>query len=305
MPKRPPRARDSEVSLDYDGLDCEYGPRKRQIGGRYESEPVKGVTSGPVDVESGQRSAFPVANTNNDGAVSGPPLNVSDYLLAVRAEAQARPSFVASEQNFRSHSDRILRSYDGDYINSSPGSRPEPRPEPRAASSESSEPDLTRPVVISKQWHDQFVKQFTEVHGALADRVKYRSDLGPADGAIELPHTLSKWRQFILTPVNAPTLKILQQLDHMTVVKLLGYCRKWASARMDPNLGKWIYALLIKLPHVVTGEEVSILRQLAKKCLCIRNNPHDELDPVTQYTLDMILCVVGDIYGQSDLIIIK
>lgn len=274
--------------------------RKRRFGDdgeggvtlNYDDDGVKkGVISGPVDPEFGQRVAFPGLDENDGGKSNGngPPLSVEDYLRSVMSEASSRPSFVVAK-------DRVvkpviprgrgaLRSYDqtDDEV---------------VVKKTVQETKKRVPVSIDGNWINAFLKQFSLTKAETSQAlVKVESS-----NEVELPQTFSKWRQFVLNPENAPQLSLLKRLDHAMVVKLIGYCHKWVSSKMAPELAQWIYSLLVLLPDTVIGDDISTLRELAKKCIQVKQNPHWPLDPVTAYTLDMVIAIVARYYKQLDLL---
>lgn len=278
--------------------------RKRRFGGGVEGSVVldydegggssRGVTSGPIDAEFGQRVAFPGLDQDDGGAengipFNGPPLSVEDYLRSVKAEASSCPSFVvAKDKVVKPVTPRgrgALRSYDheAEDVTRRPVKKPVTKPVP---------------VVIDSNWTKVFLGQFA--------RTKEETSRGLAKAEplndVELPQTFSKWRQFVLSPENAPQLSLLKRLDHALVVKLIGYCHKWVSSKIAPELAQWIYSLLVLLPDTVIGDEISTLRELAKKCIQVKHNPHWPLNPVTAYTLDMVITIVARYYKQLDLL---
>ncbi|KAI9145283.1 survival motor neuron interacting protein 1-domain-containing protein [Paraphysoderma sedebokerense] len=110
-----------------------------------------------------------------------------------------------------------------------------------------------------------------------------------------------------------PHLSILAALSHRQTVHLLRLHNSWIS---DDNITKaqseWIFALLVKLDKLLTGDELSILRELAKKCSKIRdvlaNQRYDpgatdggEVSNQIAY-VNMIIAIVSGYFGQLDLL---
>lgn len=254
----------------------------------------KVITAGPLDPEVGQRAAFPEVDMMNAGPITGPPLNVEDYLSSVRREASERPSFVVSRKDKLARDPVVpkgrgkLRSYDED--NNGRGTNGSRKEVPAKNTTSCG-------VVIDRAWRNAFMEQFKRTKGEIS-KIDKNTDVN-----IELPQTFSKWRQFILAPENRPRVSLLKRLDHELVMRLIGYCHKWVSSKMAPELAQWIYSLLVILPdEIMVGEDISVLRQLAKKCIQVKSNPHWQLDAVTAYTLDLVVTVVTEEYKQLDLL---
>ncbi|KAA8898672.1 hypothetical protein TRICI_006489 [Trichomonascus ciferrii] len=273
----------ARVVLNYDE-DC----------GRGNNKPV---TSGPMDAEFGQRVAFPGLDNVDRGVDSidnGPPLSVEDYLRTVKTEASSRPSFVvAKDKAVRPvvpPGRGVLRSYEQHQAED------DGIPHGRQIKKTTRRP--VAPVEIDGNWAVLFLEQFSRTKEDISRGLARVETLNE----VELPQTFSKWRQFVLSPENAPHLSLLKRLDHALVVKLIGYCHKWVSSKMAPELAQWIYSLLVLLPDTVIGDDVSTLRELAKKCIQVKQNPHWPLNPVTAYTLDMVITIVARYYKQLDLL---
>jgi Survival motor neuron (SMN) interacting protein 1 (SIP1) len=251
-------------------------------------------TSGELDLESGQRSAFPTIQcTEVKGDV---PLNPTDYIALVRSEAAKRPPFVWSSGNSLvvPAGRRTLKSYeDGVSLNSAPASGSK-------LVSQSGTIRTTLPYAIDSNWHFLFIEKFEHVKECALSV----SAEGMQTPAVVIPDTMAKWRLFMLDDAHPPTLSLVKSFSVGTIVTLLGYQTKWISTRLSERFTQWIYSLLVCLPSVLEGKDIAILREMAKKSIKIRIRPDKPLDTNTCYALDMIISIVAGYYRQHDLAVI-
>lgn len=68
-----------------------------------------------------------------------------------------------------------------------------------------------------------------------------------------------------------------------------------------------VWKLFLRIDKVLDPNECSVIRDLGKKALTIKSKQlKDEnkatVDSISKYTTDMILVIVGNYYGQSDLL---
>lgn len=82
------------------------------------------------------------------------------------------------------------------------------------------------------------------------------------------------------------------------ILTLLQYHIEWLNNDMTQKRAQWIFALLVYLDPVMTAEHTSILRDLARKCIRLRDD-QDQLDKVAEHNL--IITIVAKVYGQADL----
>lgn len=85
------------------------------------------------------------------------------------------------------------------------------------------------------------------------------------------------------------------------------YITRWLSITSRPTLSQWIWKLFLRIDKVLDPNECSVIRDLGKKALTIKSKQlKDEnkatVDSISKYTTDMILVIVGNYYGQSDLL---
>ncbi|KND01348.1 uncharacterized protein SPPG_03160 [Spizellomyces punctatus DAOM BR117] len=100
-----------------------------------------------------------------------------------------------------------------------------------------------------------------------------------------------------------PLLNLICNLEQGEVLKVLKYHTNWLS---DDDISEeqcqWIFALLLRLDTLLHGDEVSIIRDLCRKCRGIRSHMIDlDAGDPRAATLNMIVAIVSHIFGQRDL----
>lgn len=241
--------------------------RKRQ---RVEED--QGYTQGPLDETFGQHSAFPIEQDDDS--------DVMKYLTSVRQEAE---------------SDRCVYFVE--------------RKEEEATEDEIGEATMqaVEDIVVGEielheaiQWRDNLLHNFLSLKDELKTHI---SRINQAHNLLvdPLPQTAVAWRKLVFqnTP---PTVDLLfNSVDHSTTIKLLIYCTHWLSINIPENLSKWIYMLFLRLENILDHSEVSIVRDLAKKAIKLREK--ENLTSISKYTMDMVISVVGIYYRQRDLLV--
>ncbi|KAF9581871.1 gem (nuclear organelle) associated protein 2 [Lunasporangiospora selenospora] len=98
-----------------------------------------------------------------------------------------------------------------------------------------------------------------------------------------------------------PEPRFLIRLNQGHLFRLLQYHMRWmAEDDMTEQEGKWLYAIFLKLDRLVESDEVSILRNMAKKCARIRSHLHIESGSKLA-TVNMVITIVARFFGQEDL----
>lgn len=311
MPSKRKRANHVQVQRKRPSLDVTEGGRVAPTDENVESlddyydnpqaSNTNAQTSGPINVDTGQRSAFPILASGSNPNMDNPPLNAMDYLSRVNKEASARPSIVHVNRPAQTLPPRVVQ-FGGRTLKSySDNPAPVTVPSPSSAHQPQSAPQPPTALTVDLTWHTAFLGSFAAAKAAL-NSAPNRPLPDRYAGPEALPQTLSKWRQFFLDPANLPIVSLVSSFPHPLLIKLLGYCQKWVSGNMSPLLARWIYALLVRLPDTLTGDEVAVLRDLAKKCILVRNNPLQPLSETTKFCLDTTVSIVAGVYSQKDLI---
>ncbi|QSL64567.1 hypothetical protein MERGE_001868 [Pneumocystis wakefieldiae] len=229
------------------------------------------VISGPVDVETNQRGVFPELlelgeSSDSDDSL---PLDGVSYLKKVRIEAKHRPVVKSVEAPPTTTITQIL----------------EPRISNRTEQ------------IYSSVWEGKFLERFIKL------RKNFNLQKKPVLLGL-LPKNKAEWHQLIMDELKPPTISLLNSIDQGTALNLLKWNTKWFSCNSSKQQITWIFFLLIKLDMVMTSDELSILRELCKKCLFLRNSKKN-LPLHIQSNIDMVISVVGNIFGQKDLLLNK
>lgn len=122
-----------------------------------------------------------------------------------------------------------------------------------------------------------------------------------------------------------PDLQVASRIDSHTAFELLKYHLNWMRDDSLKNTeGLWLFVLLIRLDPLLTSDQVSILRELCRKCKKIRKSlftkqhaaekgesPIDRQEsqamPMRSKTskevaaLNMVIAVIAEVFGQKDL----
>ncbi|RPA94334.1 hypothetical protein L873DRAFT_1793011 [Choiromyces venosus 120613-1] len=259
-------------------------------GGGYEFDASKGY----IDPTTGQRGAFPGLEGEPDDFY-GPANNGMDYLRMVRSEAKGVPTLLVAGQkvrrplplpvlqsdtlNYDDEPEAIERLVDemeeGEIIESQEkddGQGWYHDGAYTAAIDPTAATPLTEPPTALSLWHGALLTSFRSVRQSL--HANPPIPLLPLAVSPLLPprKQRSLWQQHIFN--THPTPKELWGIDQQTVLRLL----KWLTQRM-PEIAKhkngrcwsqWLWGLLMRLDDCLTADETSIVRELGKRCLIIR-----------------------------------
>ncbi|KAK3815281.1 MAG: survival motor neuron interacting protein 1-domain-containing protein [Benniella sp.] len=98
-----------------------------------------------------------------------------------------------------------------------------------------------------------------------------------------------------------PQPQFMAMLNQGHLIWLLKYHLRWlAEDDITDHEGRWLYALLLKLDPLVESDEISLLRNLAKKCSRIRSHLNSESGSKLA-TVNMVITIVARLFGQNDL----
>lgn len=132
-------------------------------------------------------------------------------------------------------------------------------------------PAAEPPTALSL-WHNALLTSFRSVRQGL--HANPPAPLLPLAVSPSLPvrKQRSLWQQHIFN--THPTPKELWGIDQQTVLRLL----KWLTQRMSEMAkhkngrcwSQWLWGLLVRLDDCLTADETSIVRELGKRCLIIR-----------------------------------
>ncbi|AOW02006.1 survival motor neuron interacting protein 1-domain-containing protein [Yarrowia lipolytica] len=233
-------------------------------------------TAGPLNEDTGQRSAFPLDEQVADLDLEGPPMDVAQYLAQVKREANQSPAFTTVKGQRRATT-------------------------PSTYSKKYTEMSLVMPLSVINEWRVEIRKSFMELRKTVQSHGDERPEL-PADS--ELPTTFSKWKTFISGSSSPePTLQFIASLPHQQLFMLLEYCHKWLGPKISRGLSIWLMGLLSCLPDILDASEQASVRSLGKRALEILQNPkYDRLTDVTEFALKSVVIICADVYHQHDLV---
>ncbi|KAG4305900.1 hypothetical protein PORY_000810 [Pneumocystis oryctolagi] len=240
----------------------------------------KNLTSGPIDIETNQRGVFPemIELDNSSEEDDDLPSDGISYLKQVRMEAKHRPGIMVAQLPLFA------------------STKPEETVKKVIVKNE-----LEEQLVISGEksyssvWQKNFLKKFTALRASF-------NSLPVTSNLLLLPKNKTGWHQLILETLQFPTVPMLCHIDQYTALNLLKWNTKWLSCNSPRQQMMWIFFLLVKIDIVMTSDELSILRELSKKCLILRKSKTD-LPLHIQSNIDMVISVVGNLFGQKDLLL--
>ncbi|KAG5355729.1 hypothetical protein CJU89_5437 [Yarrowia sp. B02] len=232
-------------------------------------------TAGPLDEDTGQRSAFPLEEVG-DLDLDGTPTDVAQYLAQVKREANQSPAFTTVGGQRRAAN-------------------------PSAYSKQYTDMSAVKPLSVVNEWRVEIRKSFMELRKTVQAHGDERPEL-PAD--VELPSTFSKWKTFISgSTAPEPTLQFIASLPHQQLFMLLEYCHKWLGPKISRGLSIWLTGLLACLPDILDASEQASVRNLGKRALEILQNPkYNRLTDVTVFALKSVVIISADVFHQHDLV---
>ncbi|KAG5440622.1 hypothetical protein PCK2_000332 [Pneumocystis canis] len=205
----------------------------------------KHVTSGPIDIETNQRGVFPEIIELNSSSEDEDilPFDGISYLKQVRAEAKHRPGFKVAQIPF------VI-------------SMGQQSPMITKEANEGND-SVKNSVKYSFLWQDKFLKTFTLLRKSLSSQ--------NINVSSSLPKDKTEWHKLILKTPHPPTVSLLFNINQHTSLNLLKWNTEWLSYDSPREQMMWIFFLLARIDIVMTSDELSILRELGKKCLILRN----------------------------------
>ncbi|ODQ67652.1 hypothetical protein NADFUDRAFT_82070 [Nadsonia fulvescens var. elongata DSM 6958] len=285
------------------------------------------------ELPSATRSAM-----QNSGWLTGTELNYGNSQGTTEAENKSEPVnreiSVPAKTEIEKEIDTIGSKARGDQKLTIPYTSPIPdlnfRPRPNSISATD-----TEGIILS------FEKAKRELMDIIAQKspsaINSDTEIHRVQTIIKsLPNNFTSWRKFILNPRNHPSDLLLSQPEFNLplVYKLIVYCEQLVNKKIDRNLSLWVWSLLVRVPRILAGEEIGIIRSLAKKCAKVKKNmannhnskqviitdsltlqkasPGESVDVefdgnneakiIADFSLDMVVILVGIFWRQSDLL---
>ncbi|KAL7276021.1 hypothetical protein RUND412_001016 [Rhizina undulata] len=250
---------------------------------------------GYVDPSTGQRGAFPGLE-EDDGEFYGPANDGIDYLRMVRSEAKGVPSLLVANPkllkplkrptlavqppeeglNYDDEApEKTVEEQGGDDINEEEVEEEEDNlgwyyDGTYTASAPIIQPTESLPPTALEIWHAALLDKFRKL------RLSLHTSLQKVPRTSSPRREKDEWRNRIL--YTAPTPKELWSLDQQTVLTLLRWNIHWLTLSRKRRwwIGKfwaaWMWSLLLKLDECLTADEISIVRELGKRCALVKEN---------------------------------
>ncbi|KAI0677032.1 survival motor neuron interacting protein 1-domain-containing protein [Trametes maxima] len=123
-----------------------------------------------------------------------------------------------------------------------------------------------------------------------------------------------------------PTPTLMQHIDHKYAIHLLMYFTHWINLRLEqssfsltditPSHARWMFALLSRVDDWISGDETSLLRNLARACISLvverrrrraslgeseAGEMSEEANMIDDASCWMVVCAVTGFWGQRDL----
>lgn len=219
-------------------------------------------TSGPLDPEFGQRSAFPIGSDIT--IPEGEPTNGLEYVLKVRKEAEDMARKIIT-QDVEPPSKRPMRRHN--------------------LPTQKLEYDEKSNFIVYEYMKSTFgiesPRSFFDFVAEAREAVKTR--------AVDANNCNSQatWKEFIME--NEPIM-----MDHSTNLRIIKYLARWGQHQWTLSMSKWAWIAVLRLPELLTADETALLRDLVRAGQLAKDE--EELQ-----FLNAVARVAVDNYGQADL----
>ncbi|KAG2174173.1 hypothetical protein INT43_004193 [Umbelopsis isabellina] len=164
-------------------------------------------------------------------------------------------------------------------------------------------------LLPKEAWRLTFIKRFEAVKESLSRQSKLPTTF------TKLPHKNDRiqWYRFLYgtdghtaeaEPISghAPDVSIIQRISQDLSLKLLFYHIEWLEdSTFTSKQATWLWALLTRLDKVMTSDQLSMLRDVSRKFISMRQVHQDPLDPQVIY-LNILITIVAKHFGQADLL---
>lgn len=168
-------------------------------------------------------------------------------------------------------------------------------------------------LLATPEWQQIQITEFRKIRHRVDE---LRQNYNPSGVSMDLDFTeicqSEKWEQYCRE--NPPLLTTMMKFDQPLLESLLDLQLEWLNERIEARtltvdftagekwLSQWIYASLACL-HVPLEPNIhSILREIARHCMLIRNvlGPSAE-DEIKAIPLTLIICIIANNFNQLDL----
>lgn len=158
-------------------------------------------------------------------------------------------------------------------------------------------PAETSPPIINESWRNNLMTKFMVLKSSLAESPSFGDT-----SSIPVPQSATTWRAYVFENPPPSIGFFYHSLDHLLLIKLIVYFTKWLSANIPDTLSQWIFIVFLRLDNVLDSTETSIIRDFGKKARKLADKRTTVGSTVGNYTIDMVLVIVSDYYGQKDIL---
>ncbi|CAG8440035.1 13060_t:CDS:10 [Ambispora leptoticha] len=251
-------------------------------------------------VQSLPVSELPIKHVNK------PPSSGAEYLRMVRQEAVKIPYvFTASQPSLHNNQNKaaewVKRGWEAGEV------------------LKSDSLEIVK-LLPRREWENLFINKFEKLRKALRLFISKNFNRFPPSSGIRLPkwHAEADWYKFcygVDLPTkkrehlkknvneigNLPSLSVISQLDQQTTLSLLSYHTKWLEITgITKEQSRWIFALFLRVDQLLTSDQMSILRELCRRCIEIRKSMRSK-DDQNLPAANIFITIVTRYFGQKDL----
>ena len=239
---------------------------------------IKNTDWDELEKQSLKRQALPIDESESISTLSIP-LTGHQYILKVRTEASAVPDIMTCN----------LKQ------NSLPPVKDEFKHEMVKWGIQEK---VVKDNILNSVWIHEFTRDFKRLKSHLNE---YWSRSSPESSDKALPKDECNWYKALYNEKTiSPTLSTLSQINHPTSLMLIQYHLKWLkNNEIRQNQGIWLFSCLLRLDPLLTSDQISILRDLSRRCIHIRDN----CIPFSMNFImaSILITIISQVFGQKDL----
>ncbi|KAI8081731.1 survival motor neuron interacting protein 1-domain-containing protein [Halteromyces radiatus] len=209
--------------------------------------------------------------------VNGIPVSGEDYLLLVRQQAEACVQTVVAPPP--SEIVQLDLPFEYQFTKDTP--------------------IINKDLIPDPAWQSLFASCFEQFRKGKQDTKHISTQLSHQQGEDHIAQVSDIVTEPDLLPVIAP-------LSQREIFKLLKQKSKLLQSTLHTDESwkthaNWIFSLLVYVDPVLTSMDISILRDICRTCIDIRNKcQENETDQVIQ--LNIIITIISKVFKQSDLL---
>ncbi|CAO3615397.1 unnamed protein product [Cunninghamella echinulata] len=220
------------------------------------------------------RKAFVITKTKAE-LINGIPVSGEDYLLMVREQANNCAQTVIAPPPAEQKKLDLPFSYQF-----------------------TKETESNSNLIPKKEWQTVFISSFQAFQKSKNNR-KNHCNVTPLKA-----NTKQEWNELCTHDISDTKIEAIALLSQKTIFKVLKFNNDWLqevliNGKPWANYIIWIYSLLVYTDQVLTSKDLSILRDICRTCIKLRNHYEPNSDQVIQ--LNIIITIISQVYRQSDL----